>query len=249
MTDTAPQDHASPNPEPEPAAGWRGTIEKIWYVDGSVAVPAGMDALDRLLPLFDTPGTTTSRSGHRLTFVKKDPGAQDRLSVFGSGILEVAGNDGERRLGYRLRSPSLLACFLAPLLFLGLAGLTTIIANSEKAAAEKEAAAKTDDKKKEKEDKVWPLHPIDNALGAPEPEKPKKDKKKDSKAKDGKTGKDGEEDEDEDDKGPSPTPAYVFAGIFAALYAIGRWLEAHLVRRLFQQRLLAGDDAAAPSSG
>jgi hypothetical protein len=66
------------------------------------------------------------------------------------------------------------------------------------------------------------LNPIDKALGAPEPDPPKKKGKK-----------------DEDDKKPSPTPGYVFAGIFAALYAVGRILEDRRIKALFRKSLLA----------
>ena len=78
-----------------------------------------------------------------------------------------------------------------------------------------------------------PQNSIDKFLGAPAPEQPKdaKDKKD---AKDAKGGKDKED----DTKKPSPTPAYVFAGIFAALYLVGRVLEDKLVQRLFRKRLL-----------
>ena len=62
------------------------------------------------------------------------------------------------------------------------------------------------------------MNPIDKALGAPAPEKPDKKKK------------------DDDDK-PSPTPAYVFAAIFAVLYVVGRILEDRLVKSLFRKRL------------
>jgi hypothetical protein len=76
-------------------------------------------------------------------------------------------------------------------------------------------------KKPDKADEVKPLNPIDVALGAPAPEKPKKDKDK-AKGK---------------DKKNSPTPAYVFAAIFAALYIVGRILEPWLIRSEFRKRL------------
>jgi len=60
-------------------------------------------------------------------------------------------------------------------------------------------------------------------LGSPAPEKPKKD---------------GTDKSKEDDKKPSPTSAYVFAAIFAALYVVGRILEARLVKGLFRKSLL-----------
>jgi hypothetical protein len=75
------------------------------------------------------------------------------------------------------------------------------------------------------------MNPIDKALGAPAPDKSKKD--------------------DEDGGGKkgkklSPTPAYVFAGIFAALYVVGRVLEDWLVRRLFKKALDGGLNEVEP---
>ena len=87
----------------------------------------------------------------------------------------------------------------------------------KKEAAPAEAVAKKPEVKKP----PVVLNPIDKALGAPEPDPPKKKSKK-----------------DEDDKKPSPTTGYVFAGIFAALYAVGRVLEDRRIRRLFRKRLL-----------
>jgi hypothetical protein len=68
-----------------------------------------------------------------------------------------------------------------------------------------------------------PMNPIDKALGAPAPEKP---------------GKNGADKPEGRDKKPSPTPAYVFAAIFATLYVVGRILEDRLVKSLFKKRLL-----------
>jgi hypothetical protein len=115
-------------------------------------------------------------------------------------------------LRYRLISRALLFCFLAPLLFLSFAGATIVIGKLEGPSTE--AQKKPDTKK----DVALPQNPIDKALGAPTPEKPKKDNK---------------------DKKPSPTAAYVFAAIFAALYTVGRILEDWLVRKLFQTSLKA----------
>jgi hypothetical protein len=91
-------------------------------------------------------------------------------------------------------------------------------------AADKLAAAKAEEKKKAADEKMakMPMNPIDKALGAPAPKKP------------------GTEDKgDEDKKKPTPTPAYVFAGIFAALYIVGRILEDRLIKSLFKKRLLS----------
>ena len=106
----------------------------------------------------------------------------------------------------------MLFCFLAPLLFLALARVTIAVNDfyaPGTSAADKLAAAKAEAKDKEADEKLakLPMNPIDKAWGAPAPEKPgAKDK----------------DDETEDKKKPTPTTAYVFAGIFAVLYIVGR---------------------------
>ncbi len=193
-------------------------IDWIWHVRGSLTLAPEIsrdDALDRLDPVFRQTGTRSERTGDALTFEKKGQPAQDKMSVFDSGVLRLEQGVEGIVLHYHLISRALLFCFLAPLLFLGIAQLTIAIGNHQKAVAA--AAAKAGKAPKKKPEKaVFPLNPIDKALGAPAPEK-KKDK--------------GE------DKGPSPTPAYVFAGLFATLYVIGRILEDRLVRSLFRKRL------------
>jgi len=192
-------------------------IDWIWHVEGSLALAPGQtgdDAFDRLDPLFRQPGTSRERSGGALVFRKKDQAAQDKMSVFDGGVLRIENGMGGLVLRYRLASRALLFCFLAPLLFLGLAQVTIAINAHQKPSAEERSqkpAAKAADVQQ---------NPIDKALGAPAPEKP---------------GKDGE---DKHDKKPSPTPAYVFAGIFAALYVAGRILEDRLIKALFKKRLL-----------
>ena len=204
----------------------------IWKVEGAIALPPGVDAdtaFERLEPMLHEPGTTLERGGEGLHYSKKDPVAQDKLAVFEKGELLVEETESGGVLRWRLTSRALLACFLAPLLFLGFAQLNISVGKYEKAKAE--AAEKADAAKKKKDEKkdeeVKTLHPIDKFLGAPEPEKPKKDKKKEK---------------DENDKF-SPTAAYVFAGIFATLWLVGRLLEAWLVKRRFR-RLLWGDEVA-----
>lgn len=199
-------------------------IRPIWRITGRIELPPGQSpaaAIDRLEPLFDAINTRYERSDDALIFSKKDPAAQDRMAVFDAGILHVAtdGSNGPE-LRYTLNSRILLACFLAPLLFLGFAQITLTTGAWEKAAAEAEKKAKPD--KKKDDAKEFVLNPIDVALGAPAPrtkseiaaERAKKEKEP-----------------------PSATPAFVFAGIFAALYAIGRILEARLVGALFRKAL------------
>jgi hypothetical protein len=196
----------------------RRLFDWIWSIRGNLALPPGQsadEAFARLDPLFQQTGTSHERTGDRLTFRKKDAAAQDKMSIFDDGVLRVE----QGVLHYRLASRALLFCFLAPLLFLAFAQFTIVVRDFEKQSAE----ASETSKKPEKKEVERKLHPIDIALGAPAPEKPKKD---------------GAEDGTDGDKGPSPTPAYVFAGLFAALYVAGRVLEDRLVKSLFRKRLL-----------
>jgi hypothetical protein len=159
------------------------------------------------------------------------------MAVFGSGELTVDQDASGSVLRYHLVSRALLFCFLAPLLFLAIAQLTVFLVDLSKApaapaktanAAGKTAAPKAADPKKADAKKAdakkaeIPMNPIDKFLGAPEPKKP--DKKK-------------ADDGEDKDKKPKPTAAYVFAGIFAALYVIGRILEDWLIKSLFRKRL------------
>ena len=210
-------------------------IDRIWRVRGELALEAPQSAaevFDKLDPLFQSTGTTSTVDGDTLTYSNKNPAAQDKLATFNRGTLRVVGS----KLTYDLTSPALLACFLAPLLFLGFALLAIGVGEYEKkaeaqmTAAEKKAA---EEKKKEEEAEAAkppkPLNPIDAFLGAPAPESPKKKaeekKKKEQEAK------------EEESKGPSPTPAYVFAGMFAFLYVVGRILEPWLIRGQFCKHL------------
>jgi hypothetical protein len=198
-------------------------IDWIWHVRGQlVLVPtqSSDEAFDRLTPLFLASGTSHERTNDTLTFRKKDQAAQDKMSVFDGGALTIERSGAEPVLRYDLISRALLFCFLAPLLFLAIAGATIVIARYDHPPAEE---AKKKDKKK---DEVQQMNPIDKFLGAPAPEKPKKNKTA------------AEKKADEDKKKPSPTSAYVFAGIFAALYVIGRILEDRLIKGLFRKRLL-----------
>lgn len=200
----------------------RRFIDWIWHVRGSLPLPpeqSSDDALDRLDPLFRQPGTSHERTHDTLTFRKKNQAAQDKMSVFDDGVLRIENDVAGPVLRYHLTSRILLFCFLAPLLFLAFAQLTIAIGKFEGVSTE--AADK--EKKADKKDVELPQNPIDKALGAPAPEKPKKDDKDKEKDK---------------DKKHSPTPAYVFAAIFATLYVIGRILEDRLVKALFRKRLL-----------
>lgn len=198
-------------------------IDWIWHVRGSLALAPGQsgdDAFDRLDPLFRTTGTSHERTGNTLTFRKKDQAAQDKMSIFDGGVLRIEHGQTGAELRYHLTSRALLFCFLAPLLFLAFAQLNIALGKLEKPAAEASSGKEADSAKDKAE---VPMNPIDKALGAPEPEKAEK------------------KDAGQDKKGKkhSPTPAYVFAAIFATLYVIGRVLEDRLIKSLFRKRLKA----------
>lgn len=199
-------------------------VDWIWHVRGSVSLAPGQTidhAFGALDPLFCEPGTSHARDGDMQTFRKKGQAAQDKMAVFDEGILQIENGMANAVLHYHLISRALLQCFLAPLLFLGIAQLTIFVGKLEKQSTEasrKSAAAK----KAETKDVALPQNPIDKFLGAPAPEKPKKDGK----------------DKEDGKKELSPTPAYVFAGIFATLYLVGRILEEKLVKAMFRKRLL-----------
>ncbi len=193
-------------------------VNWIWHIKGSVALTPGQssdEAFARLAPLFGQIGTSYQRTNDTLTFRKKDQAAQDKMSIFDGGVLQIEPGAAGPVLNYRLTSRALLFCFLAPLLFLAFAGASIVLGKFEKPAAEAADAAK----KPEKKDVALVQNPIDKALGAPAPEKPPK--------KDGK----------DKDKQEQPIAAYVFAAIFAALYLVGRILEDRLIKSLFIKTL------------
>lgn len=189
-------------------------IDWIWNVRGNLALAPGQtrdEAFARLDPLFRQAGTSHERSGETLVFRKKDQAAQDKMSVFDGGVLQIEPSAAGTVLHYTLTSRALLFCFLAPLLFLAIGQFTIFAGRFQKPpadTAQHEPAVKKP---------VVTMNPIDKALGAPAPEKPKKDADKPKK--------------------PSPTTAYVFAAIFATLYVVGRILEDRLVKGLFRKRL------------
>ena len=189
-------------------------IDWIWHVRGSLALAPGQssdDVFNRLDPLFRQTGTRHQRTNDMLSFSKKDQAAQDKMSVFDGGALRIDRGMAGPVLHYHLTSRALLFCFLAPLLFLGIAQLTIVVTKFEKPpqkAAQSPASTL--------------MNPIDKALGAPAPEP----KTQDQLAAESRS------------KKPSPTAAYVFAGIFTVLYAVGRIIEDRLVKALFKKRLL-----------
>lgn len=208
-------------------------IDWIWHVKGRLPLPPGQtgeEALDRLVPLFGQSGTSHERTESGLTFRKRNQAAQDKMSIFDDGALDIGQEADGLALHYRLTSRALLLCFLAPLLFLGLAQVTLAMGRFDKAPAETGSKLA---KKAEKQEAALPQNAIDKALGSPAPEKPKKDG----------AGKEGG-----DKKKASPVSAYVFACIFAVLYVSGRILESVLVRNLFRKTLIA-ETAEQPDGG
>ena len=189
-------------------------IDWIWRVRGSLILAPEQsedEAFDRLDPLFRTTGTTHQRTEGELKFSKKDQAAQDKMSVFDSGVLRIDRSAGTPALRYQMTSRALLFCFLSPLLFLAIAQLTISLNKLDKPPqhAEKKHAPAV-------------MNPIDKALGAPAPDDPNKKGAKSS---------------EDPDKKPSPTPAYILAAMFAILYVFGRILEDRMVRRLFRKTL------------
>jgi hypothetical protein len=208
-------------------------IDRIWRIEGEIPLGQTLSAdtvFERLDPLFQTPGTEVAREGETLSYRKRNPAAQDKLATFTRGNLQVAARStGETVLRFHLSSTALLLSFLAPLLFIGFGQLAELANSWEKAAIE---AAPEKDKEKDKPKPVPKLNPIDAMLGAPAPEDPNKKKDKDK---------------DEDEGPHSPTPAYVLAGLFLAIYLVGRVLEPWLVKRTFLKAIVEPDSATGPA--
>lgn len=212
-------------------------IDWIWRVRGRIPLDppqSPAQAFDKLDSLFQEDGTTYQIDGDTLSFKKKGQLPQDKMSVFDSGTLRVT----EGALRYDLMSRALLACFLAPLFFyaVGYLGVTldTWRNPPELAAAKAEAEKKRSRVKPED----VPMHTIDKLLGAAQPEKKK----------------DGEEQTGKRNRKPSMTRAYVFMGIFFALWVVGRILENVLIHSrmrnlLSANRLPTAEDPNALASG
>jgi hypothetical protein len=197
-------------------------IDHIWRVRGDVPIDPALspdEVFARIDPLLRTPGTEMVPEGPSLTYTKANPAAQDKLATFARGRMwiERAGNGAVLR--FDLFSQALLMAFLAPLFFLSFAGAAIGLNAWEASSADptEKAAKKDEDKAKP----VRKLHPVDEFLGAPQPEDPskKKDKKKDEEGR------------------HSPDKGYFMAGLFALIYAVGRWLEPWLLRRRLRAAL------------
>lgn len=204
-------------------------VDHIWRVRGEVPIDPALspqEAFARLEPLVNTPGTRLAVEGEALIYAKHNPAAQDKLATFTRGRLWIERAGAGAVLRFDLFSHALLLCFLTPLLFLGFAQLAVTINAYEKASEEASEKAKKDE---DKPKPVKKLHPVDEFLGAPAPEDP--NKKKDEKKK--------------DEGRHSPEPGYFLAGLFAAIYLVGRWLEPWLVRRRFRAALAGPPPAAS----
>lgn len=209
-------------------------VDHIWRVRGAVPVDPALsaeEAFARLEPLIAAPGTDVAREAGALTYAKHNPAAQDPLATFTRGRLWIERAGAGAVLRFDLFSHALLLCFLAPLLFLGFAQAAESLNAWEKA---NEAAATAKDKEGKEEKKAKPvrkLHPVDEFLGAPAPEDP--NKKKDKKG------------AEEEEGRHAPEPGYALAGVFFALYLLGRWLEPWLVRRRLRAALAAPAERSA----
>lgn len=115
--------------EPETARVNLPFVDHIWRVRGSLPLDrpvSARDAFDRLDDLFQAAGTQRSIEGDTLSFVKKDPLAQDRMAIYDRGTLRMVDADeagGCWELRYDMNSPSLLFCFVLPFVFLAIAWL------------------------------------------------------------------------------------------------------------------------------
>ncbi len=229
---TSPWTHTA-SPPVGPARGFSiPYIDMIWRVRGEVPVDASLspdDVFARIAPLLGTPNTTLTVDGGALTYAKHNPAAQDKFATFTRGRMWIERAGAGAVLRFDLFSHALLLCFLAPLLFLGFAQLADTINAYEIAAAKAEPKDKKKDEDKPKT--VKKLNPVDEFLGAPAPEDPAK-KKKDKKK------------EDEDEGPHNPVPGYVLAGVFSALYLLGRWLEPWLAKRRLRAALAEPVDSA-----
>jgi len=202
-------------------------IDWIWRIRGRVRIDpvrSPAEAFDKIDSLFQPKGTSYRVEGDTLTFTKRDALPQDPMSIYDSGALRVANGV----LRYDMASRALLACLLAPLLFFAVGHIGVALDNwrnpPELAKAKAEAAKKRSRIKPED----VPMSPIDEFLGAAKPEKKK----------------DGDEIGKRDRK-PSMTTAYVFMGIFFALWVLGRILENVLMHARLRKMLAPGRSTGA----
>jgi hypothetical protein len=197
-------------------------IDWVWRIRGRIPIDpvrSPAEAFDKLDGLFQESGTSYRIDHDTLSFTKKNALPQDPMSVFDSGTLRI--NEGVLR--YDMASRALLACLLAPLLFFAVGHIGVALdewRNPPEVVAAKAEAAKKRSRIKPED---VPMSGIDKFLGAAKPEKKK----------------DGEEMGKRNRK-PSMTRAYVFMGIFFALWVLGRILENVLMHKRLRRLLTAG---------
>ncbi|MGY6551268.1 MAG: hypothetical protein ACXIT4_05155 [Erythrobacter sp.] len=201
-------------------------VDRIWRVEDSLVLDEPLSAEEtfkRLEPLLQSPGAQYSVEGNTLSYVKKNPTAQDKLATFTNGSIRYEMQPGGPSLAYDVKSTALFLCFLAPLLFLGFAQLMVVVNQWENSKVE--AIVEEAEKPEEEAKKKIELHPIDVMLGAPAPDDP--DAKKEEAV----------DEEGEPKEKFSPTRAYVLAGLFVLIYLVGRFLEPWLLKRTFRRAL------------
>ena len=202
-------------------------IDWAWRTRGAIAIDPPLtteETFARLKPLVDEDSTQCDYGDNTLTYVKGNPAAQDRLATFSRGVFTVEQQGGLTRLLYDVKSNALALVLLAPLFFVGFAQIAVAINHWEDRKAE--AVEAKDEKAGDEEEKEpAPHHWIDEALGAPAPETLEQKKARMEK-----------EGEKKKEKLPT-TPSYVLAGLFVALYLLGRFLEPYLFRRTLRRAL------------
>ena len=191
----------------------------IWRIKGTVPIDPSQSAetvFGKLDSLFQEKNTTYDVGEETLTFTKKDQLPQDRMSVFDSGTLHVA--DGVLR--YDMISRALLACFLAPLLFFAVGHAGVALDKWRNPPEVVKAKAEAAKKRSRIKPETVPMSAVDKFLGAPKPEKKK-----------------GDEEPGKKNRKPTMKTAYVFMGIFFALWVAGRIFEHVRIHRRFRTML------------
>ena len=207
-------------------------IDWAWRTRGAIEIAPPLtteETFARLQPLVDKESTECDLRDNTLTYVKGNPAAQDRLATFSQGTFTIEQQGGLTKLLYDVKSNALALVLLAPLFFVGFAQIAVAINHWEDRKAElvkAESEAKGEKAKEDEEEKEpAPHHWIDEALGAPAPETLEQKKARMA-----------EEGEQKKEKLPT-TPSYALAGLFLALYVLGRFLEPYLFRRTLKRAL------------
>ena len=194
-------------------------IDWIWRIRGTMRIDPAQsagEAFGKLDSLFHEKNTEYHVEGDTLTFTKEKQLPQDKMSIFDGGTLQVSG--GVMR--YDMKSNALLACFLAPLFFFALGHIGVAMDQWRNPPEVMKAKAEAEKKRQKIKPEDVPMNSFDKLLGAPVPEKKK----------------DGEETGRRKRK-PSMTTAYVFMGIFFALWVMGRILEHWLIHTRMRKKL------------